>query len=55
MQQTARELDSPKNIPKIIIIGAGLAGLCLAQALGHHPTHKFDVTVYERDGGPQGI
>ncbi|CAG8584420.1 6142_t:CDS:2 [Paraglomus occultum] len=40
--------------PRILIAGAGIAGLALAQGLLNHPTKKFKVIVFEKDAGPQG-
>jgi len=40
--------------PRILIAGAGISGLALAQGLLNHPTKEFEVIVFERDAGPQG-
>jgi len=34
---------------RVHIIGSGLAGLALANALLHDPQHRYEVTVFERD------
>ena len=49
LKQVTRPLRSP--MPQIAVIGAGLAGLICARSL---QDHGFDVTVFEKSGGPGG-
>jgi glycine/D-amino acid oxidase-like deaminating enzyme len=35
---------------RVNIIGSGLAGLCLANALIYDPKQRYEVAVFERDG-----
>jgi cation diffusion facilitator CzcD-associated flavoprotein CzcO len=45
-----------QKIPTVIIIGAGLGGLPLYYALMKNKDKKeFNVKIFERDSGPQGI
>ena len=45
-----------RNIPTVIIIGAGLGGLTLYHALIKNKDKKeFNVKIFERESGPKGI
>jgi protoporphyrinogen oxidase len=33
---------------RIAVVGSGMAGLATAWALHNDPSHKFDVTVFEK-------
>jgi cation diffusion facilitator CzcD-associated flavoprotein CzcO len=52
-------MSTPNNhIPTILIIGAGLGGLLLYHGIQKHlnkNVEKFNVKIFERDIGPQGI
>lgn len=39
--------DAPRL--RVLIVGAGLSGLCIANSLLRDPAQRFDVSVFERD------
>ncbi|CAG8808806.1 4394_t:CDS:1, partial [Racocetra fulgida] len=44
---------STNKIPTILIVGAGISGLCLYHSIRKNLDKKFNVKIFDREASPQ--